>query len=479
MKKHTRVLVFISCFLVLFLTGVVFAETKPAAVIILDASGSMWGKAGNETKIEAARKVLSEIVPALPDSLETGFVAFGHRKEGDCNDIEILVPIGSGNREEIVKKARSLKPKGKTPLALSVELVADTLKARDADTTILMISDGKDTCSTDPCAVVKKLKESGIRFVLHVVGFDVQDDESEQLRCMANAGGGEYYAADDTESLLAAFKEMQKSVEKSLVVVPAETKTVGRKTSLAKVRVAMPESAVKSLAFYKFTGKDGKTIKTVEDPKADMTHSLPSGEYTIVLGYANPNYQEATEVRTKTFKAEGESSVFFGALLFNIAKPLEEAVRNVIIRDSEGEQFSLTNEYHGNGYYLFTPKPLPEGEYNVEFAFSRNEEKPVPFTRALSVEEGKETVLEVASGIVMKKTEEKVEGWDIVPSGEDTPLFEIRRGFDNDEPLWRHFPVPPGKYDIIFHIKGMDQPLVVGEAVEIGKGEIVSFDTGM
>jgi hypothetical protein len=79
----------------------------------------------------------------------------------------------------------------------------------------------------------------------------------------------------------------------------------------------------------------------------------------------------------------------------------------------------------------------------------------------------------------MKKTEERVEGWDIVPSGEETPLFEIKRGFDNDEPLWRHFPVPPGKYDIIFHIKGMDQPLVVGEAIEVGKGEIISFDTGM
>ncbi len=80
MRKFAGTLCFIFCFLtLLFSSGVLFAETRPAVVIILDASGSMWGKAGNETKIESARKVLAEVVPALPESLDTGFVAFGHR----------------------------------------------------------------------------------------------------------------------------------------------------------------------------------------------------------------------------------------------------------------------------------------------------------------------------------------------------------------------------------------------------------------
>jgi hypothetical protein len=456
-----------------------FADDRPAVMIILDASGSMWGRAGNETKIEAARKVLSKVVPALPPTLDVGLTAFGHRRTGDCNDIEILVPLGSKNRNELLQKALGIQPKGRTPLALSVELIADTLKERDADTTIIMVSDGKDTCSPDPCAAVKKLKESGVRFILHVVGFGVNDEEHEQLQCMAKAGGGSYYTAKDAESLLAAFVEMTKTIDESIKLTPPETKAVTRTSALAKLRVAMPESAVKSLQHYMIVGKDGKPIKTVDKPKADMTHALPSGEYHIVMGYANPNYKPPTEVTAFSLMVEGESTALFGALLFNIAGKLGESVRNVTLRDGDGGSFSLTNEYHGNGYYLFTSKPLPGGVYDVEFAFARNESKPVLFAGAVLVEAGKESVLEIDSGIVMKKPQERVEGWDIVPSGTDTALFEIRRRSDNDEPLWRHFPVPAGKYDILFHVKGMDIPLLIGEGVEIGKGEIVSFDSGM
>ncbi len=391
----------------------------------------------------------------------------------------MLVPIGSGNREEIVRKARELKPKGRTPLALSVELVTDTLKARDADTTILLVSDGKDTCSSDPCAAVKKLKESGVRFILHVVGFGVKEDEHEQLRCMAEAGGGSYYTAKDTESLLAAFTEMKKEVEKSLVVVPAETKTIVRRTTLAKVRIAMPENAVKSVEQYTIIGTNGRVVKNVERPKADMTHALPSGEYRIVMGYANPNFKPPTEVETFLVKADGETTVLFGALIFNIAGKLGEAVRDVTIRNGDGGTFSLTNKHHGHGGFRFTPKPLPGGVYDVEFTFSRNEDKSFMVAAGILVEAGKESILEIDTGIVMKKTEENVEGWDLIPSGTETPLFEIRRRWDNDEPLWRHFPVPPGTYDILFYIKGMDIPLMVGEEIEIGKGELLSFDSGM
>ena len=55
----------------------------------------------------------------------------------------------------------------------------------------------------------------------------------------------------------------------------------------------------------------------------------------------------------------------------------------------------------------------------------------------------------------------------------------MRRGWDNDEPLWRRFIVPPGAYDIHIRLKGMSDPLPAGEAVEIGPGETLRFNTGM
>lgn len=45
----------------------------------------------------------------------------------------------------------------------------------------------------------RELKEAGITFILHVVGFDVSEQEREQLQCIADAGGGKYYSARNAD----------------------------------------------------------------------------------------------------------------------------------------------------------------------------------------------------------------------------------------------------------------------------------------
>ena len=36
---------------------------------------------------------------------------------------------------------------------------------------------------------------------------------------------------------------------------------------------------------------------------------------------------------------------------------------------------------------------------------------------------------------------------------------------DNDYPLWKAFPVSPGKYEVMVYLKGMDEPLPVGKSL--------------
>ena len=50
---------------------------------------------------------------------------------------------------------------------------------------IVLISDGIETCGGDPCAVAKKLTKDNIDFKVHVVGFDVSKKAKEQLECIA------------------------------------------------------------------------------------------------------------------------------------------------------------------------------------------------------------------------------------------------------------------------------------------------------
>ena len=45
----------------------------------------------------------------------------------------------------------------------------------------MVVSDGLETCGGAPCEVVEEAKKAGIKFVMHVIGFDL-DKEKNVLR---------------------------------------------------------------------------------------------------------------------------------------------------------------------------------------------------------------------------------------------------------------------------------------------------------
>jgi Ca-activated chloride channel family protein len=184
---------------------VLAAERGSDLVVILDASNSMWGQVEGEHKIVIARRVLAEVLGKMPETASIGLIAYGHRREGDCDDIQAVVPIGEGSRDELVKKIESLNPRGKTPITKSLNLVFEEIDERDRPATIVLVSDGIETCKGDPCAAVRDAKAKGIPFVLHVIGFDVGDVDISQLQCTARAGDGLYLSADDAGQFAGAL----------------------------------------------------------------------------------------------------------------------------------------------------------------------------------------------------------------------------------------------------------------------------------
>lgn len=170
-------------------------------VLVLDASGSMWSKVGTETKIEVARRTLREALGTLPAATTLALIAYGHRREGDCADIETLIPPGDDDRAALLAKVDALKPKGKTPLTGALEQAIALLRGRDATATVVLLSDGLETCGGDPCAVVRAAKKAGTELIVHVVGFDVKEADVSQLECIAQAGDGLYVEAGDAAQL--------------------------------------------------------------------------------------------------------------------------------------------------------------------------------------------------------------------------------------------------------------------------------------
>lgn len=186
------------------------AGTARAAdtVIVYDASNSMWGQIEGEAKVSIARRVLADIIRDWDADTRLGLVAYGHRREGDCGDIETVAPVGEINREALIGRIEAIQPKGKTPLTDAVRHAAETLKYRDTPATVVLVSDGLETCNADPCALASELEAAGIGFTAHVIGFDVGDGaDTSQLQCIAENTGGRFFAADNAEALKTALGE--------------------------------------------------------------------------------------------------------------------------------------------------------------------------------------------------------------------------------------------------------------------------------
>lgn len=179
----------------------------PDLLLILDASGSMWGQIQGENKIVIARRVLKELLGELPEGSDVGLVAYGHRREGDCDDIETVAPLGPLDKGALTAKVDALNPKGKTPITKAVNEAFASLRGRDGATTVLLVSDGLETCGGDPCQAVRDARAAGIDFVMHVVGFDVAKEDVSSLECAAQAGGGLYLDAENADELSAALDQ--------------------------------------------------------------------------------------------------------------------------------------------------------------------------------------------------------------------------------------------------------------------------------
>jgi len=177
-------------------------EKKTNTLFILDASGSMWGQIKGKPKITVAKDVMAKLLLELPANSRIGLIAYGHRRKGDCSDVETLVKLNANDKQDVLKAVKGLNAKGKTPLTRSVNQAIDMLRAEENTSTVVLISDGIESCGGDPCAAVKAAKESGVNFTLHTVGFSVGKKASAQLRCMAKAGGGQYFQANNAKDLL-------------------------------------------------------------------------------------------------------------------------------------------------------------------------------------------------------------------------------------------------------------------------------------
>lgn len=232
-----------------------FALPAPAdkTILVLDASGSMWQKIPDGYKIKIAQSVVDKLLEKIPLEHELGLITYGHRRKGDCGDIELLVEPGPNNRQRISDAVNNLDPKGRTPLSASVIEAAEVLRIEENPATVILVSDGEETCDLDPCQVGTELENRGIDFTAHVIGFDVEKGEARsQLKCLAENTGGQFLAASNALELANALATVSQPLVVATPVVSVEPPDVIDRATLS----APPISEQATSLEIEWTGPD-------------------------------------------------------------------------------------------------------------------------------------------------------------------------------------------------------------------------------
>ncbi|MEO0563626.1 MAG: VWA domain-containing protein, partial [Chloroflexota bacterium] len=407
--------------------------------VIFDASGSMNAALGGNTRIDVARETVIDVVGQFGPNTQTSLWAYGHRLSQDdpaasCQDIEQVIPLSAVDSAAYTNTVRGINAIGYTPISSTLQQAANSLPAGE-NNSIILISDGEETCAGDPCAVARALVDSGVDLVVNTVGFAADEVTRQQLQCIAQVTGGVYYDAQDADALAESLQE-------------ATADQVG------SVRIVDPAgNTLPDITFSLVAAETGETVGTFTG-----SGTVPVGGYAANIRIRDGETQPVI-VEFDTTTDIVIEPVVLGAI--QLVDRDGNAVDDVRFRVSEVESGTFIGTFLGLSN-------LGAGVYNVEVASIL----PEAFT-AIAVLEGETTEIVINTNIGTIRLVDIATG-EVIPA----PLFDVSTA--NDEYLGGYsetFDVPPGDY-IVTPRTIVREP----QSVAVGVGETVdvaiSTETG-
>lgn len=360
------------------------------AMLVLDASGSMWAQIDGKTKIEIARSAVADMLKTWPQGHQLGLVAYGHRRKGDCADIETLLPVAALEPTIFKSKVDALNPKGMTPISAAVQHGAAALKSSEQKATVILISDGEETCNLDPCAVAKQLEADGIDFTAHVIGFDVAKGSLAdiQLQCLASETGGKYLNASNASELNRALDQL--SVAKVKETVEEKPKATlnapdqAQRGSTLLVSWTGPDAELDSIIISELGGKDRQSYVYVKDGNpASLVMPLKPGKYELQY-----RFTDAHTIATRTIEVTDLQISLDAPAQAPVSTSIEvrwtgpDAYLDTIVISKVGDDGYESYAYVSSGNPISLTTPSEPGKYELRYKFRDSE---VAAVRAIEV----------------------------------------------------------------------------------------------
>ncbi|MFO1172698.1 MAG: hypothetical protein U1E49_17270 [Hyphomicrobiaceae bacterium] len=367
-------------------------EPRPRTIVILDGSGSMWGPIGGRPKIEVTQEALTGLVDRLEGRADLGLAGYGHRRKGDCRDVELAFPPGPIDVVAAKAWIAKFSPRGKTPMASAITMAGEALASSGQGGNLVVITDGADNCRQDACAAASALVAADPALKLHVVILGSSEEDMSKTRCLAEISHGTIAEVKSPDDLAPALDGIFLAVTGK---PPTDTKTTGQ-TGPPGLRLSLKlgtdgAEVTENLAWI--VSRDGAAVYT--GSAAHPSLDVAPGSYQVKVATSGLEALRDVEVG-----AEGptEASLSLDAGTMRIAliagaggSTIEDAYYAIYRADPQtGAQLATVAVGRGSP----PPMLLASGTYRAVF-----EQGLARIERALTVEAGRDAAADIAFDI--------------------------------------------------------------------------------
>ncbi|MCK9297303.1 MAG: OmpA family protein [Desulfobulbaceae bacterium] len=204
------------------------------AVIILDASSSMYDKENSNQKFVEAKNVVLHMNDTLPPlKMQAGLHVFGPTLGANMEDSKLIYGMTAYKAADLAAAVKSVEVSGLTPLAKPLLKSVTDLKDSKGPIAVIVVSDGIDTYNQSPVEAAETLKNAfGDRICIYTILIGNSPVGKKTLEDVAAAGKCGFAT---TQSAVATSQGMADFVEKVFLEKEAE-KPVAQKVAPAPVQ---------------------------------------------------------------------------------------------------------------------------------------------------------------------------------------------------------------------------------------------------
>lgn len=199
MESSARRILFLFMTFLLYVGSVAHAQSsrgtkEPRILILLDESSSMIEKWGSEKRFEVADRIILDLMDSVyqvNDQVEFSLRVFGHQytvPENNCYDTKNEVMFSKNNYTQMSLRLASITPLGVTPIAYALKEAAenDLIDEWRYAYSVVLITDGGESCGGNLCDVVKTLLQKKIDFKPYIISLVDYAPLKTQYDCLGN-----------------------------------------------------------------------------------------------------------------------------------------------------------------------------------------------------------------------------------------------------------------------------------------------------